>query len=37
MAAFDALDCPEGQISGDPNTFDRPQTLEDMMARGNVK
>lgn len=36
MRAFDALDCPEGQISGDPNTFDRPQTLEDMKARGNL-
>lgn len=36
MHTFDALDCPEGQISGDPNTFDRPQTLEDMKARGNL-
>lgn len=37
VAALDALDCPEGKISGDPNTFDQSQTLEDMVARGNVK
>lgn len=36
MAALNALDSPAGRISGHPNEFDSPQTLEDMLSRGNI-
>lgn len=34
MAAIDELDDPANRMSGDPNTFDLPQTPKDMAARG---
>ena len=36
IAALDGLDAPENRCGNDPYTFDRPQTLEDMLSRGNL-
>lgn len=36
LAALDALDAPENRCGNDPYTFARPQTLEDMLSRGNL-
>lgn len=36
VAALDGLDAPENRCGNDPYTFARPQTLEDMLSRGNL-
>lgn len=36
VAALDALHDEANRTGNDPYTFDRPQTLEDMLARGNL-
>ncbi|WP_317298932.1 aldo/keto reductase [Collinsella tanakaei] len=36
IAALDGLDADENRCGNDPYTFDRPQTLEDMLSRGNL-
>lgn len=36
VADLDALDAPENRCGNDPYTFARPQTLEDMLSRGNL-
>ena len=36
IAALDGLDAEENRCGNDPYTFDRPQTLEDMLSRGNL-
>lgn len=36
VAALDGLDAEENRCGNDPYTFDRPQTLEDMLSRGNL-
>ena len=36
LAAIDALNRPDGRISGDPAVYAQPQSPEDMRARGNL-
>ena len=36
IAALDGLDARGNRCGNDPYTFDRPQTLEDMLSRGNL-
>lgn len=36
IAALDGLDARWNRCGNDPYTFDRPQTLEDMLSRGNL-
>lgn len=36
IAALDGLDAWGNRCGNDPYTFDRPQTLEDMLSRGNL-
>lgn len=36
MAALDRFDAPENRCGNDPYTFARPQTVEDMLSRGNL-
>lgn len=36
VAELDGLDAPENRCGNDPYTFARPQTLEDMLSRGNL-
>ncbi len=36
VADLDALAAPENRCGNDPYTFARPQTLEDMLSRGNL-